>query len=323
VLFVRRGLIALLLLCLGCTAQSVDQDVTRRVERQVRAYYNIPAGVQITLGNRQPSEFPNYDKLSLTFSEGTHKQTHEFLISKDGNTLVRFTKFDLTKDPYAEIMKKIDVNGRPVRGNKDAKVTIVNFDDFECPFCARMHETMFPGIFDQYKDKVRIIYKDFPLTEIHPWAMHAAVDANCLGAQNDDAYWDFADYVHAHRTEISGDRQSSLAQQFANLDNVALDQGKKRNLDLTKLLACVKAQNTDAVRASMHEGDALGVNATPVLFINGQKLDGAVPPEELRAAIDRALQDAGVQPPAKPAPASQQPPPATPPKADNSGHPGK
>lgn len=315
-LFVRRGFIALLLLCLGCTAQSVDQDVTRRVERQVRAYYNVPAGVQITLGKREPSEFPNYDKVVLTFTEGARKQTHEFLLSKDNKSLVRFTKLDLTKDPYADLMKKIDVSGRPVRGNKDAKVTIVNYDDFECPFCARMHETMFPGVFDQYKDKVRVIYKDYPLVEIHPWAMHAAVDANCLASQNDQAYWDFADYVHAHRNEINGDQKTTLAQQFTNLDQVAQQQGQKYKLDEPKLQACVKAQNSDAVRASMREADQLGVNATPTLFINGQKLDGAVPPPELRATIDRALQDAGVQPPPQPAPAAQPKP------APAANHPG-
>lgn len=319
-LFFRRGFIALLLLCLGCTAQSVDQDVTQRVERQVRSYYNIPAGVQITVGKREPSEFPNYDKVTLTFADGPRKQAHEFLLSKDDKTLVRFTKLDLTKDPYADVIKKIDTSGRPVRGNKDAKVTIVNYDDFECPFCARMHETMFPGVFDQYKDKVRIIYKDFPLVQIHPWAMHAAVDANCLAAQNDEAYWDFADYVHSHRNDVNGDNKTTLAQQFANLDQIALQQGQKHNLDQGKLQACVKAQNTDAVRASMHEGDQLGVDATPTMFINGQKLDGAVPPRELRATIDRALEYAGVQPPAQPAP---QPAPAAPPKPAAADHTGK
>ena len=116
------------------------------------------------------------------------------------------TKLDLTTDPYAEIMKKIDVSGRPTRGNKDAKVTIVNYDDFECPFCSRMHATLFPGLFKEYGDRVLFIYKDYPLEEIHPWAVHAAVDANCLGAQNNDAYWDYADYLHGNQHAISGEK---------------------------------------------------------------------------------------------------------------------
>ena len=70
-------------------------------------------------------------------------------------------------------------------------------------------------------------------------------------------------------------------------------QGQKHNLDAAKLQSCVKAQNEDAVRASMKEADDLGVNGTPALFINGQKIDGAVPVSEVRAALDAALRDAG------------------------------
>ncbi len=190
-------------------------------------------------------------------------------------------------------MKKIDVTGRPTRGNKNAKVVAINFDDFECPFCARMHQQIFPTIFKEYGDRVLFIYKDYPLEEIHPWAIHAAVDANCLAAQNNDAYWDYADYLHANQRNI-GD---NLAAQEAVLDRLATQLGQRHNLDEAKLLACVKAQDERAVRASIQEGDALGVTATPMLFVNGQKIDGAVPPETLRAALDRALRDAGVAPP--------------------------
>ena len=133
VLVFKRSILALLLLCLGCSAQLTDQQLSQRIERQVRAYYNVPADVKISLGPRSSSEFPNYDTITLTFTSGDKTQTHEFLVSKDGKTLVRFNKLDLTKDPYVDTMKKIDVAGRPTRGAKDAKVTIVSYDDFECP----------------------------------------------------------------------------------------------------------------------------------------------------------------------------------------------
>jgi protein-disulfide isomerase len=203
------------------------------------------------------------------------------------------SKFDLTSDPYAEIMKRIDVNGRPVRGNKDAKVTIVNYDDFQCPFCSRMHETLFPGLFKEYGDRVRFIYKDYPLEEIHPWAVHAAVNANCLGAQNNDAYWDYADYLHGNQGSIKAKGRDGWN---AELDKLATLQAQKHDLDVAKLQACVKAQDDKAVRASMHEGDVVGVEATPTMFVNGQKLDGAVPEDEIRLALNQALKDAGVAP---------------------------
>ena len=308
-ILIRRSLLVLLLVCLGCVAQSAPPDVARKIEHQVRAFYTIPAEVKVTVGAITPStEMPGYDAVAVNIDGGDGKQKdYKFLLSTDRATMLRVTKFDLTKDPFAEVMSKIDVTGRPTRGAKSAKVLAVNFDDFECPFCSRMHQTLFPEIFKEYGDRVTFIYKDDPLTEIHPWALHAAVDANCLAAQNGDAYWDFADYIHANKREV--DTEKTPAARFDAIDKITIQQGQKRNVDVAKLQACVKAQNDDAVKASMKEAEGLGINGTPALFINGQKIDGAVPISEVRTALDTALRDAG-QPvpehvPSAPAPASK------------------
>jgi len=302
-MILRRAFVVLLMICLGCSAQSPPpptsssspSDIVRVVERRVRAQYSLPPDVKVIVGPLRSSEFANYDALTVTFASRNKKQDFEFLLSRDHKTLVRMSKFDLTSDPYAEIMKKIDVSGRPTRGNKDAKVTVVNYDDFECPFCSGMHTTLFPGLFKEYGDRVLFIYKDYPLEEIHPWAVHAAVNANCLGAQNGDAYWDYADYLHANQHAISGEKRRDG--QNGELDKLANLQAEKHNLDVPKLQACVKAQDEKAVRASMREGETVGVDATPTMFVNGQKLDGAVPADEVRLALDQSLKDAGVAPP--------------------------
>jgi protein-disulfide isomerase len=292
-ILIRRSLLILLLICLGCVAQSAPPEVALKIEHHVRSFYNIPADVKVTVGPISPStDMPGYDGVSVNIDGGDgKKKDYKFLLSKDRATMLRVTRFDLNKDPFAELMSKIDVTGRPSRGPKSAKVVVINFDDFECPFCSRMHETLFPEIFKEYGDRVNFIYKDDPLAEIHPWAIHAAVDANCLSAQNTDAYWDFADYVHANKREVDAEKTS--AARFNAIDKITMLQGQKHNLDAAKLEACVKAQNEDAVRASMKEADDLGVNGTPALFINGRKIDGAVPIGEVRAALDAALRDAG------------------------------
>jgi protein-disulfide isomerase len=308
VILIRRSLLLLLLVCLGCVAQSAPPDVARKIEHQVRAFYTIPAEVKVTVGAITPStDWPGYDAVAVNIDGGDGKQKdYKFLLSKDRGTMLRVTKFDLTKDPFAELMSKIDVKDRPTRGAKSAKVVAINFDDFECPFCSRMHQTLFPEIFKEYGDRVTFIYKDDPLTEIHPWALHAAVDANCLAAQSGDAYWDFADYIHSNKREV--DVEKTPAARFEAIDKMTTLQGQKHNVDAVKLQACVKAQNEDAVRASMKEADGLGVNGTPALFINGRKIDGAVPIADVRAALDAALKDAG-EPvpthPSAPAPASR------------------
>ena len=308
-ILMRRSLFVLLLVCLGCVAQSAPPDVARKIEHQVRSTYNLPADVKVTVGAVAPgaADMPGYDTVSVTLDGDGKQKEYKFLLSRDRNTMLRVTKFDLTKDAYAELMNKIDVTGRPTRGAKSAKVVVVNFDDFECPYCAHMHATLFPDILKEYGDRVKFIYKDDPLTEIHPWALHAAVDANCLAAQNTDAYWDFADYIHANKKEVDNEKTPST--RFDAVDKIAILQGQKHNVDASKLQSCVKAQNEDAVRASMKEADSLGVNGTPAMFINGQKIDGAVPANDVRAALDAALRDAGEPvpqhvPPA-PAPASK------------------
>jgi protein-disulfide isomerase len=239
--------------------------------------------VKVTLSPLRASDFPNYDALTVTLDANGRKKTVEFLVSKDQKTLVRIT------------MKKIDVKGRPIRGNPNAKVVVVNYDDFQCPFCSHAHQTLFPELLKEYGDRVAFIYKDFPLAEVHPWAIHAAVDANCLAAQSNDAYWDFADYIHSNQTVVNGERGHE--NQVAALDRITNTEGAKFHVDSAKLQECMKAQKEDVITASIKEGESLGVDGTPTMFVNGRLISGARSIDELRAILDRALQDAGVPAP--------------------------
>lgn len=260
----------------------------------MRSYYKIPPEVHLTVGDPSPSpEFPNYEAVVVKIENGEKKQELTFLVSKDRASMMRLTKFDLSKDPFAQTMSKIDTNGRPTRGAKASKVVVVNFDDFECPFCSRMHQTLFSQILKDYGDRVTFIYKDYPLVEIHPWAIHAAVDANCLAAQNGDAYWDFADYIHSNQNEVNSEK--TPAARLDTLDRLTMLQGQKHNVDVVKLQSCIKAQDESAVKASMKEAESVGVEATPSLFVNGEEINGgAVSGTVVRAALDRALKDANI-----------------------------
>lgn len=304
-----RSLAALLAICIavGCKAQSTSQAApqspqelatfNRHVEILIRYQFNLPPDYSVMLGARKPSKFPGYDTLPVVIVHGSIPTNEDFLISTDGKYLAHFDKFDLADDPVFDI----DVKGRPMRGNLDAKVTVISFDDLQCPYCGRMHETLFPATLDHYKDKVRFVYKDFPLTEIHAWAMHAAVDANCLAAQSGDAYWNYIDYLHSHGQEISGPDRDA-AKSFDALNRIARQQGTLVKVDSSKLDGCLAAQDESTVRASMHLGDTLKVQGAPALFINGERVDGALPQDKLWLVIDRALVAAGIQPPPPPPP---------------------
>ena len=268
----------------------------------MRSQFEVPPNVEVTIGATTKSDFPGFDNLPITFSKDGKQSVVNFLLSADGNTVARLEKFDISHSPS----DTISTQNRPLRGAPDAKVTVVNFDDLECPYCARMHSQLFPATLDHYKGLIKFYYKDYPLVEIHPWAMHASVNANCLAEQSPEAYWKFVDYVHSHGEEVSGTAHDAAAAK-KTLDKLAHDEGQRSGLDLTKLDACVAKQDDTAVRASMKQGDGLGVSGTPTLFINGERISGALPEAELWTAIDRALRDSRVQPPPQVAESDKKP----------------
>jgi protein-disulfide isomerase len=292
-----RLLVLLSLICIDCASQPKPTDLAATIERQIRATYKLPPEAPVMVGPFSPSpDWPGYDAFTVTIGEEGRKQDYPFLLAKDKKSIVRVNRIELSADPYADVMKKIDVGGRPVRGAKQSKVVLVAYDDLQCPFCTMMHQTLFPQLLKEYGDRVTFVYKDFPLPN-HAWASHAAIDANCLASQNEEAYWNFVDSVHASQREINGQATPEL--RLAELDRLAMQQGADHKLDAANLQACVKTQNDAAVKASVHDAEAIGVDSTPTLFINGEEMSGgAVPLPRLRAALDRALKNTGTVVPA-------------------------
>jgi protein-disulfide isomerase len=275
--------------------------LNRKIEVMIRSELSVPPQYDVAIGGRQKSDVTGFDTIPVTFSlpgEPARSQTVDFLLSKDGSTLARLSKWDIGPDPGSAL----PTEGRPVRGNPQAKVTIVNFDDLECPYCARMHAEFFPAALDRYKGLVKFVYVDYPLVEIHPWAMHAAVDANCLAAQNDTAYWNYVDYLHTHGGDVSGGPGNDPAKAAANLDRLAEQEGDRDHVDAAKLLACVTKQDDAKIVAEMKAGDKVGVSATPTFFVNGERWAGQLEEPELWTMIDRALKAQGIAPPAPEAP---------------------
>ena len=313
-----KAVLALTLLAvLGCHAQTpapnssapaadsgkpLSAEQSRRVEVLVRQKASLPPGSVLNVSGRTPSEFSGWDKISVTITnDGRTSHPIQFLLSEDGKQLAQLSQYDISADPRDLIAQ----GDRPFRGGpKTAPVLIVGFDDLECPYCARLHATIFPALMERYGDKVRIVYKDYPLESIHPWAMHAAVDVNCMAEQSPEGYWSLVDEIHAHSDDITtaaqkeADPKKAVEKANEQLDSLTTQMGKDKHVDDAKLQACLKKQDQNLVRAEMKLGDSFNLESTPVLFINGAKIDGALPAELIFAEIDRALKAEGVTPPA-------------------------
>jgi protein-disulfide isomerase len=161
----------------------------------------------------------------------------------------------------------------PALGRASAPVTLIEFSDFQCPFCQRVAPTL-KKLRDTYGDKVRIVWKDFPLTQIHPQAFKAGEAAHCAGDQG--KYWEYHDRLFANQQQLQPD----------DLKKHAADLG----LDAAAFNACLDTSKYgERVRDGVAQGTRLGVNSTPTIYINGRMLSGAQAYETFASVIDEEL----------------------------------
>jgi protein-disulfide isomerase len=161
----------------------------------------------------------------------------------------------------------------PSVGSASAPITLVEFSDYQCPYCGRVEPTL-KRLRAAYGDKIRFVWKDFPLTQIHPQAFKASEAAHCAGDQG--KYWDLHDVLFSKQSEL----------QLDDLKRHALTLGLKTD-DFNQCLDSGKY--AERVRDGVAEGGQLGVNSTPTVFINGRRFSGAQPYEVFAKAIDEEL----------------------------------
>lgn len=160
-----------------------------------------------------------------------------------------------------------------IQGLKTAQVTIVEFSDFQCPFCGSFQPTM-NKIAKEFPDKVRWVYKHFPLDQIHDNARPAAEAAECAAEQG--KFWEYSDQLFENQAKLGGSFYKELAGQL--------------NLNMDQFNNCVSSRKyKDKVEADLQEGIKAGVRGTPSSFINGELVSGAVTYEKLKQAVEKAL----------------------------------
>jgi len=176
-------------------------------------------------------------------------------------------------------MAKINTKDEPFEGPKDAKVTIVEYSDFQCPFCKRGYDTIEQQVLKQYEGKVKFYFKNFPLS-FHPWAQPAAIAAECAKEQKAAAYWTLYHKYFENQGAVNP----------TNVKDKGVEFLKDSGIDMAKWNDCYDNKKTlDKVNAQMAEGQALGVTGTPAFFVNGRMLVGAQPFEKFKDVIDDEL----------------------------------
>jgi protein-disulfide isomerase len=206
---------------------------------------------------------PGLYRISMEVTMETQSDSATFYVSKDGRYLVRAELEDMNSDPLAEIRKKIGLEGAPSEGPANAPVVIVEYADFECPSCKQL-DTILRAMLPNFP-QVRLIYKDFPLVDIHPWAMTAAQAGRCAYKQNPGAFWKLHDLIFDNQELISPTNVFDKVQEYAT----------QAGLNAEALRSCISDPETQVqIQRSMAEGEALNIANTPTLFVNGHRLIG-------------------------------------------------
>ena len=205
-----------------------------------------------------------------------------FVMSADGRYAVFAGLEDVTSDPSKAVMEKISLKGEPFKGGANAKVIIVEYSDFQCPFCTRGYATIENEVLKTYGDKVKFYYKHFPLA-FHKWAEAGAIGAECAKDQKADAYWKIYSGLFDQQQQITPENVKEKC--LAMLDGTGVDKKKWEE--------CFDGKKTaDRVKAQMAEGQSVGVSGTPGFIINGRLVSGAQPFATFKAIIDDELASA-------------------------------
>ena len=183
-------------------ASALDaKAIQAKVEAYLRHLYAWGPSFKLSLAPPEPTSIPGLYKLNITVAQADQSDTATFYVSRDGRFMLNGSMDDLNTDPLAETRKQINLNDAPSKGPADAKVVLVEYADFECPSCKALDTTL-RNILPKYP-QVRLVYKDFPLIEIHPWAMTAAIAGRCAYDQSHEAFWKFHDLVFDNQALIS------------------------------------------------------------------------------------------------------------------------
>jgi protein-disulfide isomerase len=252
------------------------------LEAYVRHLFVMDSAVTVQVGDPKASDLPGFFEVVVSASAGNAHQDFPFLVSKDGSRIVQGTFYDVSQNPFKKDLDKLKTTAAPNFGTQGAPVVIVEFSDFECPFCQKEAKVLRDNLLSTYPTQVHFYFKEFPLTTLHPWSKAAAIASRCAYGQKSDEFWKYHDWIFEHQNDITPD----------NFKGKVLDWAKsEKDLDALKLGACMDNKATEAeVDKDIADGRALGVDSTPTLFINGRRIASAAEWPMLKAIIDYEIQ---------------------------------
>src|SRR5208282_5349090 len=238
--------------------------IQRAVEAYLRNLYAFGADTAVKASVPKEIGIEGLQEVEIEVKVGESQQTGKVYVTKDGKYMFRGELSDLSKDPLAENRAQLQTKDSPSLGPANAPVTLVEFSDFECPVCRSLHDAL-RGLLPNYP-QVRVVFKDYPLEQIHPWARTAAIAGRCAYQQDPKAFWNIYDLIYDNQDVISAENAWGKMTDFAGQSGLNPDAFK----------ACLASPEAGAaIDASRANGQQLEVGSTPTIFVNGRRIVGA------------------------------------------------
>lgn len=248
-----------------------------KVEAYIRHLFVWPSAIDVAVGDPKPGPMPGFYEVEIRGSQGNASQEETFYISKDGQKIIRGNVFDIGQNPFKTDLDKLKTEYQPSIGTPGAPVVLVEFSDFECPFCRQQAKMLREELLKAYPKEVRLYYLDYPLESLHPWAKSAAMMGRCIFHQNASAFWDYHDWIFENQEEMK----------IENLKDKVVEFAKGKGVDADQLSKCIDSGATEAeVNKTKAEGKELDVNSTPTMFVNGRRMVGTLQWPDLQRVID-------------------------------------
>lgn len=254
---------------------------TAALEAYFRHLLMWPPSVEVTFGNPTPSALPGFYRLKVQGSLGGKTQVEIFYVSGDSQNVIRGEVFDVKKSPFQAETDLLKTDDLPFLGTPGAPVTVIEFGDFQCPYCKQESGVVRTRLLEAFPRDVQLFYMDYPIAAIHPFARGAAILGRCIYSQNNASFWAYHDWVFEHQAEITPENLRDKVLEYARGDG---------NLDVARLTACAVAPEPRAqVDRSIAIGDALRINATPTLFVNGRRMVGVMSLDDLKMVVEHEI----------------------------------
>jgi len=248
------------------------------LEAWARHLYVMDSSISVAVSDPKPSPLPGFVEVTVHASKGDRSQDFEFYVSNDGQKIVQGTVWDANQNPFKKDLDLLKTAFSPSIGTPGAPVVLVEFSDFQCPYCKQEAAMLRQNLIQNFPTQVRMYYKEFPLVDLHPWAKVAAIAGRCIFNQNAPAFWEYHDFIYDHQSEVTPE----------NFKEKVLDWAKTaKGIDTAQLGACIDSKATeDVIDKNLAEGHALQVGGTPTLFVNGRRIPNVIDWPTLKAIID-------------------------------------